>query len=349
MSLKIGLVGLPNVGKSTLFKAITKKRVDIENYPFCTIEPNIGIVEVPDTRLENLAKISNSKRIVSAVIEFVDIAGLVKGAHEGKGLGNKFLSHIREVDAVIQVLRGFSDGNISHVERSVDIDRDKEIIDLELIISDIQLIEKVIEKLLKESKGKDKDKDKKVGALKKAKEILQKEEMLKDDFLSEEERDLIKEFNLLTRKPIIYLVNCDNLSKGGSSEYLYINAKIEEELAGIPKEEMNNYLSSFKMSESGLNKLIKESYRLLNLISFFTSEEKETRAWTVREGSKAPHAAGKIHSDFEKYFIRAEIIEYDDFINYGGWVNAKEKGKAKERGKDYIVKDGDVVFFKTGK
>ncbi len=347
MSLKIGLVGLPNVGKSTLFKAITKKKVDIENYPFCTIDPNIGIVEVPDMRLEKLAKTSNSEKIINTAIEFVDIAGLVKGAHEGRGLGNKFLSHIRGVDAIVQVLRGFTDGEISHVEESVDISRDREIIDLELIISDIQVIEKTIEKLIKDSK--EKEKEKKIAVLKKAKEILQEEEMLKDEFFSKEERELIKEFNLLTRKPMIYLVNSDDFVEKNSDKYLYINAKIEEELAGMEKEDVAEYFSSLRVGESGLNRLIKESYKLLNLISFFTSGEKETRAWTIKEGAKAPHAAGRIHSDFEKYFIRAEVVEYEDFINYGGWVNAREKGKIKERGKDYIVKDGDVIFFKTGK
>ncbi len=348
MSFKIGIVGLPNVGKSTLFKAITKNQVEAENYPFCTIDPNIGTVKVPDGRVEKLSEISNSEKEINTTIEFVDIAGLVKGAHEGKGLGNKFLSNIREVDAIVEVLRDFDDEDIAHVEGSVNLERDKDIIDIELIMSDIQLVEKILEKVEREARSGDRTAKLKAETLNKAKNFLEEEEMLKEIEFSEEEREAIKEFNFLTVKPVIYLKNVDGkMSKG--SDYLEINAKIEEELAGFSKEEAEEYLNSYGIKERGLDKLIKKSYQSLDLISFFTSGKMETRAWTVKRGSNAPVAAGKIHTDFQENFIRAEVVNYDDFVKYGGWSEAKEKGKVADRGKDYIVKDGDVLFFKTDK
>ncbi len=349
MSFKIGIVGLPNVGKSTLFRAITKKQVESENYPFCTIDPNVGTVEVPDNRVAELSRVSNSEKTVPTVIEFVDIAGLVKGAHEGKGLGNKFLSHIREVDAIVEVVRDFKDENVIHTEGSVDSKRDQEIIDFELIISDIQMIEKIMQKLKKSAKS-DKEAKLKMDTLLKIKSSLEEEKMVKDIELKEKEKEAVKEFNFLTIKPIIYLRNVDEKTVIDKDDtHLQINAKIEAELAGLSKEEAEEYLSSFGIDESGLDKLIRKSYESLNLISFFTSGEQETRAWTVEDGKTAPVAAGKIHSDFEKSFIRAEVAEYDDFIKYNGWSGLREQGKMKDKGKDYIVKDGDVIFFKVGR
>ncbi len=349
MSLKIGFIGLPNVGKSTLFRAITKKQVDVENYPFCTIDPNVGTVVVPDNRLEKLAEVSSSEKIVGTTIEFVDIAGLVKEAHKGKGLGNKFLSHIREVDALVQVIRDFEDKDISHVEGGVDPERDRDLIDLELIVADLQTAEKVKDKIEKEVKAGDKEAMFKERALEKAIEALREERRLADIDFSKEEKEAIKELNFLTLKPIIYLRNISSKEVREDSEILEINAKVEDEVAELPPEEARQYLASFGIKESGLSVLIRRCFHALSLISFFTSGEKETKAWTVERGSTAPVAAGKIHSDFQKNFIRAEVISWSELVNLGGWTKARQEGKVKDKGKDYIVKDGDVIFFKTGR
>ncbi len=343
MSFKIGIVGLPNVGKSTLFEAITKNQVEAENYPFCTIDPNIGTVKVPDDRVQKLAEITGSDRAVNTTVEFVDIAGLVKGAHEGKGLGNKFLSNIRKVDAVVQVLRDFEDPDIAHVEGSIDLERDKDIIDIELIMADLQMTEKALKRIQDERETK--ENEFKLKTLKKIKKFLEGEKLISQLELTEKEREAIKELDFLTDKPIIYLKNVDKPSE--NSDFLEINAKIESELADFSPEEARDYLRSYNIKERGLEKLIRESYQALDLVSFFTSEEKESRAWTVKRGTKAPVAGGRIHSDFQDNFIRAEVVSYEDFVRYGGWVGAKKEGAVRDKGRDYQVKDGDVIFFKT--
>ncbi len=346
MSFKVGIVGLPNVGKSTLFKAVTKKQVESENYPFCTIDPNIGVVEVPDRRLEAISRISSSERTVHTTIEFVDIAGLVRGAHQGRGLGNKFLAHIREVDAIVEVTRGFEDNNVIHTENGVNPERDKEIIDFELMVADLQTVDGLIEKFGKDL-AKDNESFLKVNTLKKAKEFLEKEKPLRDMELSAKEREAIKEFNFLTNKPIIHLKNVDGVPGNKEEDFLKINAKMEAEMAGLSEKDMEEYMKAVGLKESGLSKLIRKSYNSLNLVSFFTSGEKETRAWTVKKGSLAPAAAGKIHSDFEREFIRAEVANTDEFIKHEGWSNLREVGKVKDKGKHYEVQDGDIIFFKT--
>lgn len=355
---------MPNVGKSTLFKAITKKQVDASNFPFCTIEPNVGIVSVPDARLEKLAVISKSAKVVSTTVKFVDIAGLVAGAHKGEGLGNKFLANIREVDAICHIVRSFSDPNVTHVSGRVNPVSDLEIINLELIFSDMAVVAKRLESIKKEMRS---EQNKEAGlinaVLEKTMLALEAGHLAIDAKLSDDEKFLIKELNLLTLKPILYVMNVDEekISSGNGESFnppldlpvnafpiLEISAKIESELADLSEEEAAEYMKELGITQSGLDKLITASYKILGLLTFFTSGEPETRAWTITNGAKAPQAAGVIHTDFEEKFIRAEVVSYDDFVQYNGWNGTKEKGVMRLEGKEYIVKDGDVMFFRHG-
>lgn len=361
MSFKVGIVGLPNVGKSTLFKALTRKQVDCANYPFCTIEPNVGTVAVPDFRLQKLADLYQSAKIVPTVIEFVDIAGLVKGAHEGQGLGNRFLSHIREVDAICQVIRVFEDPSVIHVDGKINPASDLEVINLELIFADLETVKKRLGSLESELKGSKEKKLVKINeTLLKIKDGLEKGSMAAALGLSDEEKFLIKELNLLTLKPTLYALNVaeadiqidkkEILKKFHLTiepeKVILISAKIESELAELTPEETKNYLKDLGLEESGLDKLIRASYKELDLITFFTVGPKEAHAWTIKKGAKAPEAAGKIHSDFERGFIAAEVINWKDLIDAGGDVAAKEKGLIRLEGKEYIVQDGDVIVFR---
>jgi ribosome-binding ATPase len=353
MSFSIGIVGLPNVGKSTLFTALTKKQVDASNYPFCTIEPNVGVVAVPDSRLEKLTNLYNSEKTIPTAIEFVDIAGLVKGAAKGEGLGNKFLSHIREVDAIVEVVRDFKNDDIVHVHGKIDPEDDVNTINLELILADLETVNGRLESLEKQTKSSnDKDLLKNVKLLKDLKEILESEkfainlEVGKDDF------KYIKELSLLTYKPVLYVYNVSEDEINVSRDYekkphLIICAKLEAELATLPEEEIREYLTEMKIAKTGLDKLIVESYKMLELITFITSGPKETHAWTVEKGTLAPQAAGKIHTDFEDGFIRAEVIKWQDLVDSGGEQQAKEKGLMHLEGKEYEVQDGDVIYFRT--
>lgn len=361
--MKLGIVGLPNVGKSTLFNAITKAGAEAQNYPFCTIEPNVGVVSVPDERLDVLTKMYNSKKTIPAIIEFVDIAGLVKGASKGEGLGNKFLSHIREVDAVIHVVRCFENDNITHVEGSVSPKRDVEIINMELIFSDLDTIERRLDRAKKMLKG-DKKYQFEIDTLEKLKSAMEEGHTAREVELSEEEREALKEVSLLTLKPVIYAANLneEDIKNGGiDNEYfkalkeiadkenslvIPVSAQIEAEISELPDDEKEMFLEELGLEASGLDRLIKASYDLLGLISYLTAGEPETRAWTIKKGTKAPGAAGKIHSDFERGFIRAEVIHYDDLIACGSMVAAKEKGLVRSEGKEYVVKDGDIILFR---
>ena len=359
--MKIGIVGLPNVGKSTLFNSITNAGAECANYPFCTIEPNVGVVPVPDERLDNLAKIYNPQKVTHAIIEFVDIAGLVKGASKGEGLGNKFLSHIRETDAICEVVRCFEDSNIVHVDGSVDPIRDIETINLELIFADLETVEKWIDRASKLIKG-DKKYQLEFDTWKKIRDALQAGKPARSLEYTEEEQEVIKDGFLLTMKPILYVANVseeqlsdDNdenvnkvreYAKQDNAEVIKLCVKIEEELSSLSKEDKKEMLEALGLEESGLDKVIKASYDLLGLMSFLTAGEPEVRAWTIKKGTKAPQAAGKIHSDIERGFIRAEIVSYDDLIREGSMVACKEKGLVRSEGKDYIMQDGDIVLFK---
>lgn len=362
--MKLGIVGLPNVGKSTLFNSLTKAGADSANYPFCTIDPNVGIVSVPDERLNHLAALYKSEKIIPASIEFVDIAGLVKGASKGEGLGNQFLSNIREVDSIVHVVRCFEDSNVIHVDGSVDPIRDIETINLELIFSDIEVLERRLHKTTKSLKS-DKSLQSELDLLNSLKSHLESEQSARSFITqTEDETNLVASLNLLTYKPVIYASNVmeDDLSDDGNSnsyvqsvrefaskennEVFVVCAKIEQEISELDEDERKLFLEDLGIKDAGLEKLIKASYSILGLISYLTAGPKETRAWTIAKGTKAPGAAGKIHTDFERGFIRAEVVSYDDLISSGNYTAAKEKGLIRLEGKDYVVQDGDVILFR---
>ena len=355
--LQIGIVGLPNVGKSTLFKTLTKKQVPCENFPFCTIEPNVGMVEVPDDRLHQLSAKSQSQKTVATAIEFVDIAGIVRGASRGEGLGNKFLSHIREVDAIAHVVRAFADPNVTHVDGSVDPVRDVEVIEIELATADLASVEKHLGNVQSKMKsGKTKELEKELAVLERVQTVLGTGAMASTVEMDEEETKMIKSLSLLTMKPILYVINVDETSAadphwvsplGSNRLAIPLSVKIESELVELPKEEAATFMAELGLQESGLDRVIKKGYELLNLITYFTSGEKESRAWTVTKGTKAPQAAGVIHTDFEKAFICADIINWKDFVELGE-AGAKAGGKLRTEGKEYLMQDGDTCHFKVG-
>lgn len=360
--MELGILGLPNVGKSTLFNAITKAGAESANYPFCTIEPNVGVVAVPDKRLDELAKMYNPEKYTPAVIKFVDIAGLVKGASKGEGLGNKFLSNIREVDAVVHVVRCFDDPDVIHVDGSADPERDIGVINLELILSDMEVMEKRIERTKKMMKGGDKTYQAALDVYEKIYAALEAENAARSVELDDDELEFTKDLQLITLKPVLYCCNIkeDDIGKDDipyvntvkkiaeeeGSQVVVISAKIEEELSQLEDEDRQMFLDDLGLDAAGLDKMIQASYKLLGLISYLTAGPQEVRAWTIKEGTKAPQAAGKIHSDFERGFIRAEVVSYDDLVGLGSMAACKEKGLVRSEGKEYVMKDGDVVLFR---
>ena len=360
--MKIGIVGLPNVGKSTMFNSITNAGAECANYPFCTIEPNVGVVPVPDERLDVLTRMYKPQKTTHAVIEFVDIAGLVKGASKGEGLGNKFLSHIREVDSIVEVVRCFENPNVVHVDGSINPTRDIETINLELIFADIETIDKRLDRARKQLKA-DKKAQLEIDVLEKIKSTLESGKSARTVELNEEEKELIKDVYLLTSKPILYIANVSEEQLSASDNDNYVNevrkyaetenasviplcVKIEEELSSLDGEDKKEMLEALGLAESGLDKVIKASYDLLGLMSFLTAGEPEVRAWTIKKGTKAPEAAGKIHSDIQRGFIKAEVVSYDDLVREGSMNAVREKGLLRMEGKDYIMQDGDIVLFR---